>query len=511
MDKKTWKYFNKFLNEDLLKNDNKEYILQPFQLEILKLLLEKYNTSNKFLVEMSPGTGKTIILIAALKLLLESNLVNKVIILVDRKILGEQLYRRIIELIPGFSVCKDNNYSNERIYISTVQKLSREDNYLKMFNNNDFDLTVFFEINQYISGTLQQIGNYFTGYKLGILDPLQFIIYSNLDSFDNSKINDTYSFFDRMVGNPDYIYSLSNAVNDGILRNPIYNFKSIEIGNKIFDQIIGKLTYVKKNTENAELISEIEDISILIDNVQYKTIENKDLVEDFFKYNITKNDIEQIGYKKKQLDEFKKLLYDDEYFNCIKQAEGGNEKVWQNFFELNPWIFGYGLNFIFSSALGEKKLEQVISGFNFNDYGKRVDALMATRGIINSLIFTEIKCHDTKLLVTRAYRDGCWQISDELSGAVSQIQKTVQKAIKTLKTRIDLLTSDGDPTGESVYLYQPKSYIIIGNLNEFTTEHGINEDKFSSFELFRRNLSNPEIITYDELYNRAQYIVGITK
>ena len=35
----------------------------------------------------------------------------------------------------------------------------------------------------------------------------------------------------------------------------------------------------------------------------------------------------------------------------------------------------------------------------------------------------------------------------------------------------------------------------------------MNEDKFSSFELFRQNQTNPEIITFDELYERAKFIV----
>ena len=65
----------------------------------------------------------------------------------------------------------------------------------------------------------------------------------------------------------------------------------------------------------------------------------------------------------------------------------------------------------------------------------------------------------------------------------------------------------GDPTGETLFLYQPKAYVVIGNLGEFGTSRGINEAKFSSFEIFRRSIMNPEIITFDELYERARYIV----
>ena len=94
-----------------------------------------------------------------------------------------------------------------------------------------------------------------------------------------------------------------------------------------------------------------------------------------------------------------------------------------------------------------------------------------------------------------------------MSGSVAQIHKTVQNAINQIHSKPDLFDEMGDPTGEEVYLYQPKSYVVIGSLTEFLGDYGINEEKFSSFEIFRRNISNPEIITFDELYDRAKFIV----
>jgi hypothetical protein len=66
---------------------------------------------------------------------------------------------------------------------------------------------------------------------------------------------------------------------------------------------------------------------------------------------------------------------------------------------------------------------------------------------------------------------------------------------------------DGAPTGETLFLYQPRSFLVIGSLAEFRAAHGINEEKYSSFELFRRNVAAPEIITFDELFERARFIV----
>ena len=173
------------------------------------------------------------------------------------------------------------------------------------------------------------------------------------------------------------------------------------------------------------LISEEEKRKYLIDNL--------DLVKEITEQNITKSDVIAFAYRKKQLELFDCLLHDQQYFNSKKADWGarGNEAVWQNFFEDNPWIFGYGLNYIFTSQLDDKKLEQVTTGYSFHEAGKRSDALMKTRGLISSLCFVEIKTHKTPLLKKVPYRAECWPVSDELCGSVSQVQKTVQKAIKS--------------------------------------------------------------------------------
>ena len=48
---------------------------------------------------------------------------------------------------------------------------------------------------------------------------------------------------------------------------------------------------------------------------------------------------------------------------------------------------------------------------------------------------------------------------------------------------------------------------MIGSMAEFSTENGVNKDKLRSFELLRKNIVSPEIITFDELYERARFIV----
>lgn len=257
---------------------------------------------------------------------------------------------------------------------------------------------------------------------------------------------------------------------------------------------------------------------LLNDNQTKKLIaENLDLIQNALKNNVTTKDLINFGYRKGQLEIFDKLLNEAGFFQTYKQklvdltelkSGSGNEAVWQNFFEKNTWILGYGLDYIFNSELDDKKLEQVTTGPNFNSSGKRIDGLLKSKGAINSLCFCELKLSTDDLLkqVKDSYRSEAWQISDSLSGAIAQVQRTMQKAIKDLNTKIEIKDKEDYLTGEELYLYNPKGFILIGKQDEFIKHDKINEMKYSSFEMFRKNLKNIDIITYDELYQRAYYI-----
>ena len=236
--------------------------------------------------------------------------------------------------------------------------------------------------------------------------------------------------------------------------------------------------------------------------------QNQELFTSVIQSQITTKDIVAFAYRKKQLDYFERLLNNTDYFEKVMSAKGySKESVWQRFFEANHWIFGYGLGYIFLSGLDEKKLEQVVQGYSVNHHGKRIDAVMKTRGIISSLCFVEIKHHMTKLLEDRPYRPGCYAPSKELAGALTQVQGSVADAARSISSQLEVKDDYGNPTREEIYNYQAKSFLVIGSLNEFLTDTGVNEDKLRSFELFRKNIISPEIITFDELYERARFIV----
>lgn len=235
-------------------------------------------------------------------------------------------------------------------------------------------------------------------------------------------------------------------------------------------------------------------------------VEDPTLLNAVLENDIEAQDIVGLARRRRELAHFRQMLDDADFRQAEAEKHKGLEAAWQAFFERNTWIFGYGLSYIAMSELDGRALRNKVAGYNISGRGKEVDGLMKTVAAINSLCFVEIKTSDTELV--KYYRPGVFAPSVELAGAVSQIQVTVQRALEDL-TELYQPThlESGDPTGETLFQFQPRSFLVVGNLGEFQTPEGTNKDKFRSFELFRRSLRWPEVLTFDELYARARFIV----
>lgn len=194
----------------------------------------------------------------------------------------------------------------------------------------------------------------------------------------------------------------------------------------------------------------------------------------------------------------------NEFEKNIKESSK-NESYWQEFFTNNDWIFGYGLNYKFLSISSD---QPNYGCENYTGKGKQKGDYLthseATK--VHFTVLVEIKKPETNLLAKKPrtgeyvkYRNGAWLLGCELLGGVSQLQvncKSWQRDSEELKNRV-LLDKD-------IYTVQPKGILVIGNTAQFES----NLEQLTSFELFRRGLSNIEVLTYDELYERAKFIVG---
>ncbi|MBT1635435.1 Shedu immune nuclease family protein [Clavibacter michiganensis] len=217
-------------------------------------------------------------------------------------------------------------------------------------------------------------------------------------------------------------------------------------------------------------------------------------------------DVIALAGRKAAIERFEELLYDTSVFESARDG-GTKEGVWQNFFEANPWLLGVGLSGQLLTSWDEHKLERVVAGHSVADTGKRVDALLTTSGIIKSLVFAELKLHNDDLLDTSSYRPGTWAPSKALAGGISQSLVTSQRARDDLGSWLRERDEEGYETGTQVYSGAPRSFLVIGTLDSLIKDGQMQTDKVRSFELYRRNMHMPDIVTYDEVLARAKWTV----
>lgn len=223
-------------------------------------------------------------------------------------------------------------------------------------------------------------------------------------------------------------------------------------------------------------------------------------------------EIKELKNRRNVVDTMQSWLDDDEAFAEAKAAAGGAEKAWQNLLEANPWVLGVGLGGRLYTTWDEGKLEQTVRGANLQTSGKRADAFLVSNGLLRSVALAEIKHPDTPLLAKDEYRSDVYGISREFSGAIAQAQETVRAAKESLAGWIAERDSEGGNTGDGAFLVEPRSFLVIGSMSDLFSAEGNRIDaKFRSFESFRSNLKAPEVLTFDELVERARWNVELAE
>ncbi|WP_343710936.1 Shedu immune nuclease family protein [Kosakonia radicincitans] len=187
-----------------------------------------------------------------------------------------------------------------------------------------------------------------------------------------------------------------------------------------------------------------------------------------------------------------------EYQRMFDSTDGHIEPEWQSFFENNEWIFGYGLRYKYLSIL---QREAHISHTDLNGSNDVITDFLISDSRFTKIV--ELKTPQTSLFVNRQNRADSWRLSNDLTDAVSQI--LAQKANWEIESQRDNYTVEGDIINEKTY--DPECILIIGTLKDISGTEREKIIKRKTFELYRRNLKNIDIICYDELLERAKFIV----
>jgi hypothetical protein len=211
------------------------------------------------------------------------------------------------------------------------------------------------------------------------------------------------------------------------------------------------------------------------------------LVVDDPTFSLSVADAVELNRRRARLGEFHAAL-----------DSGKREAWWKEFFGNNKWIFGYGLDY---QIIRIEQEQADAGGKIFTGTGsKKVDYLGATSGDARFTVIVEIKTSETPLLQgAKPQRSGAWSLSKEVSDAVTQAQAYAYGwAMESQKheNTVELIK-------RKLLTIQPKAIVVIGRLAEVSSD----ESKASTFQLFRESLHGTDVLTFDELLERAQFIV----
>lgn len=164
------------------------------------------------------------------------------------------------------------------------------------------------------------------------------------------------------------------------------------------------------------------------------------------------------------------------------------ERHWQALFNENPFI----LSMVFGCPIIKLQDQASVGGRKLSGSGDKITDFLAKNSMTNNTAIIEIKTPQ-ELLVGKEYRENVYSPSVALSGSLNQTldQKyKLQKNIASIKeaSRIN-----------DIETYAVHCALVIGKMPD-------NLEKQKSFEIFRRNSRDVEIITFDELLEKLKLL-----
>ncbi|WFT84351.1 Shedu immune nuclease family protein [Rhizobium leguminosarum] len=178
------------------------------------------------------------------------------------------------------------------------------------------------------------------------------------------------------------------------------------------------------------------------------------------------------------------------------------EASWQDFFERQSWVFGYGLDYRIMRPFDR---EMVVGAGGTDDRDRpTVDYLM---NFTDYSVLVEIKRPDTPIFQQRrSGRAGTWRFSNEFMDAISQVLE--QKAEWLVQAQTGQNYDKSGNRRLTARTRDPKAILVIGRRRDIEGDGSARdaEVRRDTFELFRRDTRNLDIVTFDELLDRARFI-----
>jgi len=174
--------------------------------------------------------------------------------------------------------------------------------------------------------------------------------------------------------------------------------------------------------------------------------------------------------------------------------ENKDEGYWQDLFERHSWV----LSQVCNQPLLIIRGQAYVGGKNIANQDGNVVDFLYSNAITKNATLVEIKTPAADLLAATQYRNNTYRPSVELSGAVQQL----------LVDRLSLIREyDALTRGEDAQFttFNPRLVLVIGDAGrEFNTDL-----ERQSFELYRSNLRDVDVVTFDELRKKVSTLIDL--
>ncbi len=185
-----------------------DIIDRSYQVEAVRRVLEHITQGHrKALMVMATGTGKTRVAMALIDCLLRANAAQRVLFIVDRKVLRDQAknkgFKRFFPEEKKSVILSGKFETSARLFVSTIQTLMEV---YQEINSGFFDVIIFDEAHRSYYHKWRDAFQYFDAIKIGLTaTPAELVE------------RDTFRLFDCTDNSPTVYYSYDQAAEDEVL------------------------------------------------------------------------------------------------------------------------------------------------------------------------------------------------------------------------------------------------------------------------------------------------------